>query len=538
MGKEQQQEITVAAPTGGWNKRDALGTMDQSDAIVMDNFVSTGGFVKTRGGFRIAVDTEKATGFGLAVETLSAYVHGTTNELIFVRNEHTKGYHIYATTPDIENPPTEFKDITPADSTEAGLETGMYKDLMFQGYLFFVSKGLLVPPMMYNGTKFAWCNFTGVGEGPAFNLNAVCDICSYKKRLFMIEEGTMNLWFTDRAGNIQGVVDSIDISEYAQKGGSLIGIAEWSRTGADNMSSVLIVLSSEGEIFMFSGLDPYQAEDWKLEGIYQVPTPVGFRCITKLGSDLIIATRGGYYKTSTIVGSVGEVDKVASITDKIRGAISGLKGYHKNIGWQVAFLPAINFLMINIPLDDNKSQQFALNLENNTWSRFTGIHAVSFISFGEEVYFGGKRGGIFRLFSGGSDFGVQINATCQQAFSTFDNPKMKHVKSLTMMVGTAYAIPIKVLLSADFNVQTPGCVVVPSGKNIDEQGALWDQAVWDKSFWGSSLRAEDLDIQPLTTMISNTPSRYYSIGIQISPAVEKDNDIVWYSTVYSYEQEL
>lgn len=546
MGREQQQEITVAAPTGGWNRRDALGTMDQNDAIVMDNFISTGGFVKTRAGFKLAVDTEFAYKTNSPVETISSYIYGDFNELVFVRrnNESTGLVGIYATIPNVESPEKSFKNISPAQNQYQG----MFKDLMFQGRLWFVSRGKGEDPLLgaysgplnYDGTYFKPATFwRGELVLETFHENWVHGIAAYKKRLYMIEDGTMLLWFTERAGNIQGAVDCIDLSDYATKGGSLVAIEEWTRTGADSLSSVLFVLTSEGEVMLFSGTDPTSEleEEWKLEGVYQVPRPVGWRCVSRMGSDLIIATQGGYFLTSSVVGAVGQVDKAASLSDKIRGAIAGLKSYYDHIGWQVVFLQSVNYLIINIPLNDTTTQQFVLNMENQTWSRFTGVNATQFMSFGSDVYFGGKRGGIFKMFSGGDDYGLQIPASCQQAFSTFDNPKVKHVKTLTLMVGCGFTIPIKILLSADFNLQ-PACNVYPVGKSEESDSAMWNEATWNKDFWGVSTKAEDLDIQALTTFVSNNPSRYYSIGIQVAPAVSEDNDMVWYSTVYSYEQEM
>jgi hypothetical protein len=74
--QQSAQTITVAAPIGGWNARDALGAMDPLDAVTLQNFWPGTNSVILRNGY-----TKHATGLPGVVETLMAYSSGTSNKL-------------------------------------------------------------------------------------------------------------------------------------------------------------------------------------------------------------------------------------------------------------------------------------------------------------------------------------------------------------------------------------------------------------------------------------------------------------------------
>src|SRR4051812_44925710 len=67
---------SIAAPTGGWNARDALGAMDPLDAVTLQNWWPATSSVYLRYGF-----SNYATGLGSQVETVMAYSSGTSDKL-------------------------------------------------------------------------------------------------------------------------------------------------------------------------------------------------------------------------------------------------------------------------------------------------------------------------------------------------------------------------------------------------------------------------------------------------------------------------
>ena len=65
--QQASQTVTVAAPIGGWNARDALGAMDALDAVTLTNFWPGTNSVILRNGY-----TKHATGFPGTVDSLMA----------------------------------------------------------------------------------------------------------------------------------------------------------------------------------------------------------------------------------------------------------------------------------------------------------------------------------------------------------------------------------------------------------------------------------------------------------------------------------
>jgi hypothetical protein len=529
------QSITIPAPVGGWNRRDSLGTMDPSDAVVMDNFISTGGLVKLRRGFKTVIKTPPTSYMrDYPIETICSYTAGLEDQMIFSsRVLGSKYTELYKVDENI----TSFESIIPKDEDGEPLiklEGTRWKDLQFQNNLFLVSNGVDIP-LRYDGTELHAASFTH-DSTDHLDLDEITDIASYNKRLFFIQKGTLNLWFTSQMGVISGNIECNDLSDYASRGGELVEIEEWTRTGANDLSSMLVAITSEGEVFMFSGMDPTDAESWKMEGIYQIPSPIGFHCATKMMDDLVFATKGGYY-TAAALTSVKETTKEMAITDKIRGAIESLRNYFDDDGWQVVFLQAYNYLFINIPVSETGAEQFVYNLENKTWSKFTGIDAFSFCTFKDKIYFGGKTGNIYELFSTGTDNGIFIGGVIQQAFSTFNIPQKKWIKSVSINIGTPFKQELKLRLACDFNIQ-PECSVWTEGVSPTEKFAEWDKSLWNKELWGVYTSADMLNIQELETPVDGEVARYISLSLKTVIGSPEEFDMVWHSTTFAYETAL
>lgn len=76
--------VTVPAPIGGWNARDALEAMDPSDAVTLINWIPDNGGVRGRGGSRIQTDDLA----GHSVDTLIPYEGTGANVLLAASNGH------------------------------------------------------------------------------------------------------------------------------------------------------------------------------------------------------------------------------------------------------------------------------------------------------------------------------------------------------------------------------------------------------------------------------------------------------------------
>lgn len=77
--QQSARTFTVPAPIGGVNARDALASMPLTDAIVMDNWFCTPGYIQPRGG-----SISWSTGLGAAVESVMGWTGTSVNKLFGV----------------------------------------------------------------------------------------------------------------------------------------------------------------------------------------------------------------------------------------------------------------------------------------------------------------------------------------------------------------------------------------------------------------------------------------------------------------------
>ena len=83
--------VSTTSPIGGWNARDALDKMPDSDAVKLVNWIPRAGYCQTRGGHAV-----HAPGLGGSVNTLAAY-RGATE--VFIAGANGKLWNITTSTP-------------------------------------------------------------------------------------------------------------------------------------------------------------------------------------------------------------------------------------------------------------------------------------------------------------------------------------------------------------------------------------------------------------------------------------------------------
>jgi hypothetical protein len=505
--------------------------MPQEDAVEMDNFISTGGYVKLRGGTKCVLQSKSGVEAQVPVQTLCKMTYQGEEQIIYgYKNPAIECAFFYKTDSDFVNPVDIVKKTNGVpDFVINGAE---FKDLQFEGNLFLVSNGTDAP-LIYNGTGYLEKTGFSAAEVDGLHLEDLCDLTSYNQRLFFVEKGTLRLWFTKAAGAITGVLENNDLSFFAKKGGEIVEVEEWTRSAANNLVSMLVVITSQGEVFMFQGTDPGDPDEWSMEGIYQIPTPIGYQCTTKMLDDLVFSTKSGQYTTQALTKAVGTTRDMA-LSDKIKGAIDGLAPYWESPGWQIIFLNTLNYLLINIPVSEVKAIQFVLNCENNTWTRFTGIDAFSFCTVDDKVYYGGKQGGIFELFNAGSDNGISIPGSIEQASSLFGIEQNKHVKAITVNLAVPYRTEIRLRIVCDFKPSNE-CAIWTRGGSAEDSASRWDTSIWDVSAWGVYTEADGLTVQTITTEIDSDISRYVGVVLRIRLVGAEKFDFVWYSTTLTYE---
>jgi hypothetical protein len=490
--KRQQRvsrKITLPSPLGGWNARDNLDLMQPTDAVVMDNWIARESYLELRNGY-----TKKVT-IPNIVETLFAYEVAGNKKLLAASNGEILELDLGADS---------------TTSLASGYNSDQWQYTIYKNRIFACNGNDL--PFVYNGSTVGATGFTGSG----LTLSNLVNVVQFKNRLFFIEKGTLKFWHTDAAGNITGTLLEFDLSQFSKLGGELIAIDTWGQN-----DSQLVLITSEGEVFVYSGTDPADATNWYLRGIYTIPKPLGYRSTQQFAGDLIVITQDGYYPLSKVL-PLEESNKAVAFSDKISGAVQDLRNRWTSFGWQIRLYSKGSYLLVNVPYKSGEYRQHIMNTVTGAWSQFVGQNSACFEVFDDNIYFGGRNGNVYQADSGTTDDGALIDGYVQQAYSNYGSNEIKHFKEISTIISTELDLIQNIFFGVDFKDAKKSFSSSPTAG-----GGLWNTFLWNTTFWSAGG-------SPTTRRIPLVADIGYkgSIGIKTQSS---QGEIKWFSSVVIFE---
>jgi len=493
---------SIQAPTNGLNAKDPIANMKETEAVALENWFPTPSSVDIRNGYESHV-----TGFTSVVETLAPYNDGVTRELFAAA-----GSAIY--------------DATTAGAVGAAVVSGLanarfqYINMGTAGGFFLLMVNGADKMQVYTGSTWyedgTTTTVTGFDTADAIHIN------NFKNRVWFIEKDTFNAWYLPVA-SIGGAANNLDLSGLFKMGGYLMAMANWTIDNAAGVDDYAAFITSEGEVALYKGTDPSSANTWALVGTFRMGRPIGRRCFTKAGADvLVITTDGAFPLSKALLTDRSQINLAA--TDNISNIFTAdIQTYGSVYGWQPIIHPIGKKLIINIPTTEGSvAHQYVMNTTHGAWTKFTGWDAICWETLGDDLYFGGSDG-VYKADTGNSDNGSAITCVAQQAFSYFGNKtgikKWTMARCIFISNGT---INPAVLLNVDFAQNRT--TVSPSF--VDNIGSTWDVAPWDTSSW---TRGDNI-IKNWQTVTGVG----YSGGIRVVTETE-DLTCQWVSTDFVYE---
>ncbi len=460
---------TLPAPVGGWNARDALANMPETDAVeCVDGFPNTTD-VQIRKG-----STDHVTGItSKTVETLAAYNSATANELYaFVDNA------IY--------------DVTSSGAVGAA-ETGTtVTNARWQTINFRVPSGAhwllcvngVDKPMWYDGTN--WTSIDGVSSPAITGVTTtnLIHINEHKRRVWLIEKDTSSAWYlpTDSVG---GAATELDLGTVFSEGGHLMAMATWTLDAGAGLDDHAVFISDRGQVAVYAGTDPASASTWSLVGVFNIGSPIGRRCFIKFGGDLLFATQGGVVPLSKALLNA-EISQAIAVSDKIRLAMTqAVNSYQNNFGWQLLQYPNANMLLVNIPISSTKFEQYVMNTITGAWCKFTGWNASCWEIFNDEIYFGTSET-VVKAWDDNDDNGSNITADIIPAFNYFGSFNQKRFTMARPIFSSTGTPSVLMGMNIDFATDAPTGTPTLAGTT----GSVWDTGVWDTATWGGGLSTQ------------------------------------------------
>lgn len=280
-------------------------------------------------------------------------------------------------------------------------------------------------PIRYDGSAWSTNAVTGSSGSITLNDANLNFVFAHKRRLHFIEKQTLRVWFL-AVNAIAGASQLLDLGPIFTKGGYLVGAARLTLDGGVGPDDFAAYLTNEGQVALYQGTDPSDANNWSLVGVYNLPRPVGARCMLEVGTDVLVLTEAGIIPLTQALKRPEEDAGKVALSRKISPTLaSSAQSYGANYGWQPILYPGRGGLMIlNVPTEElDTSEQYVRSTESGGWARFTGINAFCWGYANGEIYFG-STSGVYRWDVGASDNSEPIVADLLPAFSDFGNRTM------------------------------------------------------------------------------------------------------------------
>lgn len=453
---------TVArpAPVGGWDAESALASMPKDRAVSLVNWFPRPDSVEVRRGQRVW-----STGIGTAaaVESLMVY-NGLTSSKMFAAISDT----IYDATAN-----------EAASSAVTTLNNGRWQHVNFSNsganYLLIVNGADSL--RAYNGTSWSTPSITGISSSDAIHINV------HKRRVWLtLNQTTKAAYLATDA--IAGAATVFDFGQVFSMGGYLMATATWTRDGGAGSDDVLVAISSRGEVALYSGTDPASALTWDLVGVFNVGAPIGRRCFTKWGADLILLTVDGAFAMSQLLSVDASARERVALSKRITNAMaSAARSYGSNFGWEPVVYPRGTRLIVNVPIVENEdAEQYVMNTLTGAWCKFDSHHANCWAVFNDALYYGTNESTVRQADYGAVDVASEIMATGQTAYDSHGAPGMTKRFVLAEPLVTAEAINRPSIgVSTDFR-ETYNLTTASATQTV---GATWDDGFqWDNgAYW-------------------------------------------------------
>lgn len=463
----------IPAPVGGWDAQSPLANMPPENAVTLDNFIPRAGYVELRKGF-----IPWQENLPLPTETLMVWRGGVAAnaDKIFA----ACGASVYDVSNQNETP-VEVLAIT-------GNARFQWINFANDAGTFLIAANGSIEPVFYNGTSFASTAITGTAGVIVLDPRTLVDVMDHKGRLFFVQQDSLRVWYLEPFA-IQGTANLLDLGPIFDKGGSILCQATWTLDGGAGADDLAVFITTQGQVAVYQGLDPSDADNWALVGVYDLGLPLSRRSLIKYGSDLVVLTTDGVVPLSQALSLNRAQDNLVALTQRIQNAFQkSTQLYGGNFGWEGTLYPKGALAIFNVPVSPlSSSVQYVQNVQTGAWCRFTGINAFCWAVANDQMYFGSDDA-VFQWDVGYADNVTGIVADLKTAFNYFGSRgDLKKFEMLQPVLRIGDSIAPAIEMVTDFKDRIP--TAVPT--TIRSSGGRWDTGLWDIALWSPTVQTRD-----------------------------------------------
>jgi len=487
-------------PVRGWIANEPLAASKPGGALILDNFLPTATGARVRGGSQ-----KYATISEGPVTRMWTFKSGEVQE--FFAADANNIFNITAVA-DRDTIPT---------ADVAGQTSGYYSTAQFGtagGNYLSVVNGTDMPKL-YDASTWADHAFTGLGSPEELSF-----VWSFANRLWYVRKNTMSAYYLP-VDSINGALTEFSLAGIFQEGGSLLFGGKWSLDSGDGLDDKCVFVSTEGEVAVYQGSDPSDANSWQKVGVYKITEPMGPNATMSAGGDLLIGVRGGIVPISEAVNKDAAALDLAAVTRNIGPAWKKEVRIRTTLPWEIMKWPSMNMMVVSLPVPDDGILPvcYVANLETGAWGRYTGWETQCLALFGDNGYFGRRDGTIHQMEIGGSDNGDPYVCTYVGLPDTLKMPgQFKTVQSARAVFLSDVPFIPKISVSVNYKVTLP--TAPPSVANFSVD--TWDTGLWDVARWDG---AGELTVTTKWVSIGRSgeafmPQVQVTMGVSPTPTTE------------------
>lgn len=458
------------APVRGWIENENLAANGGGGMLVAENVFPLASTVRVRGGsLRVATVGDDP------ILSLIPFRSGTTTKLFAATASAV--YDISALNPTtVPVPLLTLQDSGYWSATQFGTAGGEYL-VMVNG---------ANSARYWNGSSFQLLtdtstpiSLTGIATGNLLR------VWQHAERVWAIQKNSLKAWYLP-VNAIGGAMEQFSLSGVFKRGGNLYIGASWSQDTGSGPDDYCVFITDQGEVAVYSGIDPSSVDTWAKVGVYDLGTPISPDTINA-GGDLLVCTVDGIVPLSACMNKDPAALSVAAITRPIEQAWAravSTRDVTKPIRlmkWQ-----GEKMIVVGLP---HRNEVFVCNAQTGAWARWTGINAQALVAYGAGAYFSDAVGEVFQFEAAGSDDGRIYVA--RMSWLPDHLRAAGAYKTANQCRATFRALaPFRPALSVatDYAKRFP---VAPDVEPDASSPALWDVGQWDVSKWDDSPDSEE-----------------------------------------------
>lgn len=319
-------------------------------------------------------------------------------------------------------------------------------------------------------------------------------VCVWKSKVWFVQKDTSLAWWLP-TNQIFGTATSQDFGGKMRVGGPLANLYGWSYDAGGGLDSLLVGVSTAGDVVIYQGTDPNSVATFSLFGSWSVGgVPYGRRIATDYGGELLVMSLTGVVQMSKLVvgapatvgaGTVYETDKIAPLFNL------DAQTYYSNQGWAIGMSPGDNVLLCLVPANGSggNAKPYAMSRSKASWSIYRDLPMLSLGTWQGTAYFGTTDGRVAKitgnvdgvLFGNTNSFS-SIDWSMLSGFTTGGTLAQKQVQMIQPMLETQENNP-PINAEAKYNLDISEAAS-PVVTTTTATGNTWDTAKWDSATWG------------------------------------------------------